>query len=82
MSKNNGGPDHVETRTSYKCNKVGHIAHNCPQNTEKASNLSGTKKTEPEGEPPKREWKALASWKYSEPKDVLQSHKYDEGKEW
>jgi hypothetical protein len=47
VSKNNGGPDRVETRTCNKSNKVGHIATYCPDKTEKTSNVSGTKKTEP-----------------------------------
>jgi hypothetical protein len=33
VSKNNGGPNHVETRICYKCNKVGHIATYCPDKT-------------------------------------------------
>jgi hypothetical protein len=77
VSKNNGGPDRVDTRTSFKCNKVGHNAPNCP---EKTSNVSGTKKTEPAGDD--REVKVLASWKYIEPKDILVNHKDDEGREW
>jgi hypothetical protein len=35
LSKNNGGTDRVDTRTCYKCNKVGHIATYCPDKTEK-----------------------------------------------
>jgi hypothetical protein len=41
---------------------------------------SGTKKTEPAVAP--REAKVLASWKYIDPKDILVSHKDDEGREW
>jgi hypothetical protein len=80
MSKNNGGTDRVETRTCYKCSKVGYIATYCPDKTEKTSNVSGTKKTEPAGAT--REGKVLASWKYIEPKDISVSHKDDEGREW
>jgi hypothetical protein len=35
VSKNNGGYDLVDTRTCYKCNKVGHIATYFPDKTEK-----------------------------------------------
>jgi hypothetical protein len=42
--------------------------------------VSGAKKTEPAGSA--REAKFLASWKYIEPKDILFSHKDDEGREW
>jgi hypothetical protein len=80
VSKNNGGPDRVETGTCYKCNKVGHIATYCPDKTEKMSNASGTKKTEPAGAA--QEAKVLASWKYIDPKDISISHKDDEGLEW
>jgi hypothetical protein len=73
VSKNNGGPDRVETRTCYKCNKVGHPATNFPDKTEKTSNVSGTKKTEPAGAA--REEKVLASCKYIESKDISVNHK-------
>jgi hypothetical protein len=58
VSKNNGGPDRVETQTCYKCNKVGHIATYCPDKTEKTSHVSHTKKPEPGGA--SREEKVLA----------------------
>jgi hypothetical protein len=80
VSNNNGGSNRVDTRTSYKCYKVGHIATYYPDKTEKTSNVSSTKKPEPAGSA--REAKVLASWKYIEPKDILVSHKDDEGREW
>jgi hypothetical protein len=58
MSKNSGGPDCVDTRTCFKCNKVGLIAPNFPEKTENTSKVSGTKKTEPAGAA--REAKVLA----------------------
>jgi hypothetical protein len=80
VSKNNGGTDRVETRTCYKCNKVGHIATYCRDKTEKTSNVSHTKKPEPAG----AAWgaKILASWKYIEHKDISVIHKDEEGREW
>jgi hypothetical protein len=68
VSKNNGGYDRVDTRTCYKCNKVGHIVNYCPDKTEKTSHVSHTKKSEPAGAA--RGAKVLASWKYIEPKDI------------
>jgi hypothetical protein len=80
VSKKNGGPDRVKTQTCFKFNKVGHIATYCPDKTDKTSNVSGTKKTEPAGAAP--EAKVLASWKYIELKDISVSHKNDEGQAW
>jgi hypothetical protein len=68
VSKNNCGPDRVDTLTCYKCNKVGHIATYCPDKTEKKSHVSHTKRPEPSGAP--REARVLAPWKYIEPKDI------------
>jgi hypothetical protein len=50
--KNNSGPDRVDTRACYKCNKVGHIETYCPDKTEKTSHVSHTKKSEPFGSCP------------------------------
>jgi hypothetical protein len=80
VSKKNGGPDRVETRTCYKCKNVGYIATYCPDKTDKKSNISSTKKHEPAEA--SREAKVLASCKYIEPKDISVSHKDDEGREW
>jgi hypothetical protein len=80
VSKKNGGSDRVDTRTCYKCNKVGHIATYFPDKTEKTSHVSHTKKSEPAGAA--REAKVLASWKYIEPKDISVIHKDEEGREW
>jgi hypothetical protein len=80
VSNNNGGSDHVDTRTCYKCNKVGHIATYCPDKTEKTSHVSHTKKSEPVGAA--REAKVLASWKYIKPTDISVIHKDEEGREW
>jgi hypothetical protein len=55
---------------------------NCPKKTDKTGSLSGPKKNEPDDSAPKREWKALASWKYIKPNDVSVIHKDDEGHEW
>jgi hypothetical protein len=80
VSKKNGGSDRVDTRTCYKCNKVGHIATYCPDKTDKKSHVSHTKRSEPSGSP--REAKVLASWKYIEPRDISVIHKDEEGHEW
>jgi hypothetical protein len=80
VSKNNSGPDHVDTRTCYKCNKVGYIATYCTDKTDKTSHVTHTNKPEPAGAA--REAKVLASWKYSEPNDISVIHKDEEGREW
>jgi hypothetical protein len=80
VSKNNGGSDRVDTKTCYKCNKVGHIATYCPDKTEKTSHVSHTKRYEPSGAA--REARFLASWKYIEPKNISAIHKDEEGREW
>jgi hypothetical protein len=80
VSKNNGGYDRVNTRTCYKCNKVGHIATFCPGKTEKTSHVSHTKKSEPAGAA--REAKVLASWNYIETKYISVINKDEEGREW
>jgi hypothetical protein len=81
--KNNGGSDRggsdpVDTRTCYKCNKVGHIATYCPDKTEKKSHVTHTKRPEPSGS--SREARVPASWKYFEPKDISVVHKDEEGR--
>jgi hypothetical protein len=80
VSQNNSVSGRVDTRTCYKCNKVGHIATYSPDKTEKTSHVSHTNKSEPSGAA--RGAKVLSSWKYIEPKDISVIHKDEEGRGW
>jgi hypothetical protein len=80
VSKKKIGYDRVDTKSCYKCNKVGQIATYCPDKTEKTSHVSHTKKSEPAGAA--REAKVLASWKYIEPNNISVIDNDEEGREW